>query len=370
MEVNPGERLRSGYSTGACATAASLGACRALLTGIWSKTVTIRLPRGQTPTFELEIAEFRDGCAVAGVRKDAGDDPDVTHDALICSSVKRGAPGSGVMFRAGVGVGTVTMAGLPVGVGEAAINPVPRRMMGDALRAAAAEANEPADFDVEISVPGGAEMALKTWNPRLGVLGGISILGTTGIVKPYSCSAWIASIHRGIDVARANGARHVVGSTGSTSEAAAQRHYGLPDYAMLDMGDFVGGLLKYLRRNPVPRLTIAGGFAKLAKLAHGTTDLHSKRSRIDFAKLATLAAETCDAPVGIQQAIKHANTGLQALEIGGPPLAAAIAHEAQQNAVKLLNNSDVRVGVLVFDRGGTLVASDSDYERSDGTASP
>lgn len=370
MEVNPGERLRSGYSTGACATAASLGACRALLTGIWSKTVTIRLPRGQTPTFGLEIAEFRDGCAVAGVRKDAGDDPDVTHDALICSSVRRGAPGSGIMFRAGVGVGTVTMAGLPVGVGEAAINPVPRRMMGDALRAAAAEANEPADFDVEISVPGGAEMALKTWNPRLGVLGGISILGTTGIVKPYSCSAWIASIHRGIDVARANGARHVVGSTGSTSEAAAQRHYGLPDYAMLDMGDFVGGLLKYLRRNPVPRLTIAGGFAKLAKLAHGATDLHSKRSRIDFTKLATLAAEACDAPVGIQQAIKRANTGLQALEIGGPALAAAIAREAQQNAVKLLNNSDVRVGVLVFDRGGTLVASDSDYERSNGTASP
>jgi cobalt-precorrin-5B (C1)-methyltransferase len=120
-------------------------------------------------------------------------------------------------------------------------------------------------------------------NARLGIKGGLSILGTTGIVVPYSCSSWIHSIRRGIDVARAAGLDHIAGSTGATSERAVQRLYDLPDHALIDMGDFVGGMLKYLRGHPVARLTIAGGFAKLAKLAAGHLDLHSARSRVDTA---------------------------------------------------------------------------------------
>ncbi len=138
----------------------------------------------------------------------------------------------------------------------------------------------------------GARLAEKTWNPRLGILGGLSILGTTGIVVPYSCAAWIHSIHRGIDVARALGIAHVVGSTGDLSEKAAMARLGLPIEAYIDMGDFAGGMLKYLKAHPVERVTIAGGFGKLAKLAQGAMDLHSARSTVDVEALARTAART------------------------------------------------------------------------------
>ncbi|MCY4542973.1 MAG: cobalt-precorrin-5B (C(1))-methyltransferase, partial [Rhodobacteraceae bacterium] len=286
-----GDELRTGFTTGACATAASLAAYQALVSGHWLNPVTIDLPRGGTAAFALESAELGRGHALAGVRKDAGDDPDVTDKALIVAKVSAAAAGSSVRFQAGEGVGVVTLPGLPVPVGEPAINPVPRRMIADHICRAASALGASSDVVVEISVPGGAEIAKQTWNPRLGIVGGISILGTTGIVRPYSCSAWIASIHRGIDVARASGARHVVGSTGSVSEAAAATMYGLPDFAMLDMGDFVGGMLKYLRRHPVEFVSVAGGFAKLSKLANGALDLHSRRSQVDFRFLARLLAD-------------------------------------------------------------------------------
>src|SRR5579884_943168 len=128
-------------------------------------------------------------------------------------------------------------------------------------------------------------------NARLGIVGGLSILGTTGIVVPYSCASWIHAIHRGIDVARAAGLDHIAAATGPTSERAVQRLYRLPEHALIDMGDFVGGTLKYLRRHPVPRLTLAGGFGKMAKLAAGHLDLHSARSEVDIAALADLLDE-------------------------------------------------------------------------------
>ena len=274
-------RLRRGWTTGACATAAVKAALSGL-SGPVPEAVRITLPKGETPRFAVAHSARGDGWAQAGIVKDAGDDPDVTHGALI---VARVAPSSGgVVFRAGEGVGTVTRPGLPIPPGEPAINPVPREMM----RAVVAEAGL-SDIEITISVPGGEEIAQKTWNPRLGIEGGLSILGTTGIVRPFSCAAWIASIHRGIDVARASGLTHVAGCTGATSERVVQALHGLPDHAMLDMGDFVGGLVKYLRRHPVPRLTVGGGIGKMAKLAQGAVDLHSGRSQAD---LATLAAWT------------------------------------------------------------------------------
>ena len=350
-------KLRTGFTTGACATAAAASACRALLTGHWIDPITIRLTNGQTPSFPLEVAETGSGWARAAVRKDAGDDPDVTHKALVVAKVALGAAGSGVTFRAGPGVGTVTKPGLPLDVGEAAINPVPRRMISEALAEVAEELDQACDFDVEIAVPGGEELALKTWNPRLGIEGGLSILGTTGIVKPYSCAAWIASIHLGVDVARANGLGHVVASTGSTSEAAAKKIYRLPDSAMLDMGDFVGGLLKYVRRHPLPKITIAGGFGKLTKLAQGATDLHSSRSQVDFAGLESLAKGHC-ASVGSDalSCIGSANTAKQALEIAGPALADAIADLAMATAERTLRDAPTDVEVMVFDRNGMLVS--------------
>ena len=205
------------------------------------------LPRGERPSFVLALTRKEGNSATAGVIKDAGDDPDVTHGALIVATVRPGAPGAGVTFRAGEGVGTVTRPGLPIPPGEPAINPVPRRMIRDAIAEVADAVGHAADAEVEISIPGGKALAAKTLNGRLGIVGGLSILGTTGIVVPYSCSAWIHSIHRGIDVARAAGVTHVAGATGASSEAAVQKLYGLPEIALIDMGDFVGGMLKYLR---------------------------------------------------------------------------------------------------------------------------
>ncbi|MEO5873987.1 MAG: cobalt-precorrin-5B (C(1))-methyltransferase, partial [Streptosporangiaceae bacterium] len=238
--------LRFGWTTGACATAATKAAYTALLTGEFPDPVEILLPRGQRPAFALAREELGPDSAFAGVVKDAGDDPDVTHGALVMSTVRLGPAGSGVVFRAGTGVGTVTKPGLPLAVGEPAINPVPRRLMTEHVAEVARERGAPGDVVVEISIADGGELARHTWNPRLGILGGLSVLGTTGVVVPYSCSAWIDSIRRGIDVARAAGHQHVAGCTGSTSELVAGRLYGLPDDALLDMGDFAGAVLKYL----------------------------------------------------------------------------------------------------------------------------
>jgi len=349
--------LRRGWTTGACATAAAKSALSALLDGSFEDPVTITLPGGQQPAFALAHEARGGGFAEAGIVKDAGDDPDVTHGALVIARVAPGPPGGGIVFRAGEGVGIVTKPGLPLAVGEPAINPVPRKMMREAIETLCAAHRVAADFSVTVAVRDGAKLAEKTWNPRLGILGGLSILGTTGIVVPYSCSAWIASIHRGIDVARAMGQTHVVGSTGDASEKAAMTHLGLPIEAYLDMGDFVGGMLKYLKLHPVDRLTIAGGFAKIAKLAQGARDLHSARGTVDLAMLAGLLHEL-GATAALAERARMANTANEVLELSiasGLPLADAVARAARDKAQAVLGPSAVRADVLIVDRAGRIV---------------
>jgi cobalt-precorrin-5B (C1)-methyltransferase len=290
------------------------------------------------------------------VVKDAGDDPDVTDGATIVARVAEAGPGTGVVFRAGEGVGTVTLPGLPVAVGEPAINPVPRRMMAEAVAEVAAAHGAAGDVEITLSIPGGEEIAKRTWNPRLGILGGLSILGTTGVVVPYSCASWIHSIHSGIDVARAVGLDHVAGSTGATSEAAVRRMYGLDGPALIDMGDFAGGMLKYLRAHPVPRVTIAGGFAKLSKLAAGHMDLHSSRSEVDFDALADDlaglgAASDLVANARVANTANHVAALAEAAKL---PLADLIAQRAREVALATLAGG-VRLDVAVFDRTGKLL---------------
>jgi cobalt-precorrin-5B (C1)-methyltransferase len=349
--------LRSGWTTGACATAAATAAYTALLTGDFPDPVTITLPRGRTPAFALAVEELDGERATAGVVKDAGDDPDVTHGALVRVTVRRLPPGSGVVFVAGPGVGTVTLPGLPLAVGEAAVNPVPRQMIREHLARVAEEHGGGEDVEVTVSVDHGEEIARSTWNPRLGILGGLSILGTTGVVVPYSCSAWIDSIRRGVDVARAAGQTHVAGCTGSTSEKTVAAEYGLPEIALLDMGDFAGAVLKYVRRHPVDRLTVCGGFAKLSKLAAGHMDLHSARSQVDKGFLAELARRG-GADEALAGRIEEANTGLAALQLcqaHGVPLGDLVAVAARDEALAVLRGAPVAVDVVCIDRAGTVV---------------
>ncbi|WP_222262427.1 cobalt-precorrin-5B (C(1))-methyltransferase [Modestobacter marinus] len=349
--------LRHGWTTGACATAATTAAYTALLTGDFPDPVRIDLPGGRHPAFALARESLEPGAATVEIVKDAGDDPDVTHGALVSAQVTLGEPGSGVLFRAGPGVGTVTKPGLPLAVGEPAINPMPRRFITEHVAAVAARHGGSGDVVVEVAVENGEELARKTWNPRLGILGGLSILGTTGVVVPYSCSSWIDSIRRGIDVARAAGHTHVAGCTGSTSEQTVQRLHGLPEDALLDMGDFAGAVLKYLRRHPVPRLTIAGGIGKLAKLAEGHLDLHSARSQVSFAALAALVADA-GGPPELVTGVREANTALDALrqcQAAGLPLGDLVAAGARRTAEEVLRGAPVEVDVVVIDRAGTVV---------------
>ncbi|HYN00348.1 MAG TPA: cobalt-precorrin-5B (C(1))-methyltransferase [Aestuariivirgaceae bacterium] len=346
----PQGELRRGWSTGACATAATKAAFAALVTGKFPDPVEILLPRGERASFSLAIQELGVDYARAGVIKDAGDDPDVTHGATIIAKVAFG--GEGISFKAGPGVGTVTKPGLPVAPGEPAINPVPRLMMAGVIEEIAVQENTRKDVQIEISVPGGEELAVKTWNGRLGIVGGLSILGTTGIVHPFSCSAWIHSIYSGIDVARATGIGHIAGSTGSTSEEAVKKLYKLPLSALIDMGDFAGGMLKYLRHHPIPRVTVAGGFGKITKLAQGSLDLHSGRSQVDFDWLARLMPER------VRDQTRKANTAQEVEELArsiGFDLTSRVAKAALGTVRQALKSAPVEADIVIVGRDGKII---------------
>ena len=358
-EAQTGARLRRGWTTGACASGAARAAFEALLTGVFPDPVPVALPKGLRPEFALAIHELGADFARAGIVKDAGDDPDVTHGALIIATVRLAPMGAGVSFKAGEGVGTVTRPGLPLPPGEPAINPAPRAMIRANLAEAAERLGASADAIVEVSVPGGERLAKRTANGRLGIVGGLSILGTTGVVIPYSCAAWIHSIMSGVDVARASGCEHIGAATGDTSEAAIRRRYGLPDHALIDMGDFVGGLLKHLRAHPIARVTLAGGPAKMTKLAEGKLDLHSKRGAVDLSALAERVARA-DGQPWLPDAIGRANSALHAFEIAaaaGFDLPALIAEGAWRTAARGLAGAPSELEIIVVGRDGRILAS-------------
>ena len=342
--------LRRGWTTGACATAATRSALAALLTGEFEDPVAITLPKGERPAFPLAEEHRGDGWAEAAIVKDAGDDPDVTHGATVRSRVR--LTGAGITFRAGPGVGTVTKPGLPIPPGEPAINPVPREMMRDEVEALLEDHGVTGGVEITIAIDHGAAIAERTWNPRLGIVGGLSVLGTTGIVRPFSCAAWIHSIHRGVDVARATGEPRILAATGSTSEAAVRAMHEVPDTAVIDMGDFAGGLLKYLRDHPVPRVTIAGGFAKLSKMAQGALDLHSGRSQVQLDMLAGWIEDASVAGL-----VRDANTAAEALELARHlGIAETVARRAHATGTTALRGAPVDLEIVVVDRAGDVIA--------------
>ena len=312
---NPGKRkgMRTGYTTGACATAAALAATRWLLHGQAGGNPTIHLPAGRDATFEISGRAREADWVRCSVVKDAGDDPDVTHLAEIRARVWRRGE-SGLLLAAGTGVGTVTRPGLGLEVGAPAINPVPRRMIAEHLDAIAGDVIRSDGLVVEISIPNGEALAKKTLNGRLGIVGGLSILGTTGIVLPYSTAAWRASVEQAIDVAAANGQRHVVLSTGGRSEQYAQRLIELPDLAFVEMGEFTGHALKRCAKLGVRAVTLAGMIGKMSKIALGHFMTHVAGNQVDMDFLAELARE-CGATAAVVEEIRGANTARHVQEI-------------------------------------------------------
>lgn len=353
--------LRTGLTTGTCATACCMAAAHLLLDQRFEQQVSVTLPEkngkpGKVVELDIIRLEQDQDLAYASTIKDAGDDPDVTHGATIWVNLNL-TPNKGIEFKAGTGVGTVTRTGLLLDVGEPAINPVPRQMITNNLKAVAQRYGYTGGFEVCVGVENGEDIAKKTMNGRLGIVGGLSILGTSGIVRPFSCSAWIASIHQGLDVAYANDCLHVAASTGNASEAYVQQRYQMQDMQLIEMGDFAGAVLKHLKKAPVAKLTLCAGFGKLTKLANGHMDLHSSRSSIDFQQLASFAAEL-GADNELQAAIGEANTSLEALKLcqaKGIDLARAVCQQAQQIAQAMVP-AEVCIEVIAVNRQGALLA--------------
>ena len=342
--------LRTGYTTGACAAAAAKAAALALTSQQPVADVTIRLPIGQDVTFAIHHCELGPDRALCSVIKDAGDDPDVTHGAEIRAQVRYADQ---TELAGGEGVGTVTKQGLGLEVGGPAINPVPRKMIGASV---AQVTSKP--LRIEISVPGGEQMAKKTLNGRLGIVGGISILGTTGIVRPYSTASWRASVEQAVDVAAANGVRDVVFSTGGRSEKFSQALFPhLPELAFVEMGEFTGHALKRCLRRGIERAVLAGMIGKLSKIAQGHFMTHVAGNKVDPDFLAEIAQEAGAAPE-LARRIHQANTARHVQEMIQPanlPQFFEVICRRASTASERLVGGKVQVETVMFDFDGNLL---------------
>lgn len=305
--------LRTGFTTGACAAAAAKAAARCLVKGVMLTEIETTLPNRMHVTFLLARCARTGDRMMCSVIKDAGDDPDCTHGAELTAEVElRAEPG--IEIRGGPGVATVTKTGLGLEIGGPAINPVPRRNITEMVEAELTDSPY-AGAIVTITVPDGEEMAKKTTNARLGLLGGISILGTTGIVMPYSTAAFKASVMQEIDVAAAGGLRELVLTTGGKSEQYAMALYPqLPEQAFIQVGDFIGVGIKQCAKRGIARAIIVGMMGKLSKMANGTMQTHAAGSEVDMEFLASLAAEL-SASDELIASIRQANTARHVLEV-------------------------------------------------------
>lgn len=357
--------LRTGFTTGSCAAAAAKAAALALASGVGPGEVEITLPAGTRVRFAVQrctVSTAPDGTtattAEAVVVKDAGDDPDVTHGAHLTATVSwAGEPG--VTLHGGAGVGTVTRAGLGLAVGAPAINPVPRRM----ITASVAEAVDLAlrGVVVTISVPGGEQMAKRTTNARLGILGGISILGTSGIVRPFSTASWRASVEQAVSVLSAQGGDTVVLATGGRTEKVAMRLLpALPEVAFIEVGDFTGAAVRRAVTAGLAHVVFVGMPGKLTKLAAGVLMTHYTRSRIDTGMLAEITA-AAGGDAGLCSAVREVRTARHAYELwaaaGLVPLAGQELCRRVADVLHRFSGQALTARVALVDPDGRVVVA-------------
>lgn len=350
--------LRSGFTTGACAAAATKAALLALVRQSVVSSVVIRLPIGQLVKFALHLCRYSEHEGMASVIKDAGDDPDVTDKAEIVSRVSW-TPDPGINFLRGMGVGLVTRKGLPIPPGEPAINPAPRALIQETVADVLAEHSLAGrGLTVEISVPRGEELAKKTFNPRLGIVGGISILGTTGIVVPYSTSAWVASVVQEIDVAVAAGLLELVLTVGARSEKVARDLWpDRPEESFVQVGPFFGEALRHCAKVGVKQLTLAAMIGKLAKFAAGSDSVHSTASTQDFEFLSRIAQQ-CGASETLCRKIASANTAQEVSDLstdhGIHDFHRQVCIQAMRNAQSIVS-SHVELTIVLLGMKGDIL---------------
>ncbi len=389
LRSGPSTKLRTGFTTGACAAAAAKGAAVMLAGQTIADEVTINLPAGGSATFSLHGQSFSIGEAGCFVIKDAGDDPDVTNGAEVHAKVTANPPpppfvegGSDIIISGGIGIGKVTKPGLAIPPGEWAINPVPRKMIEESVRSAfsasaSASASASTSLNVTISIPDGEQRAKKTLNQRLGIIGGLSILGTTGIVRPISAKAWTDTIDAALDVARACGCETVVLSTGRTSELAVQKlfnvqssefkveprtsnieprtvNFTLPEEAFIMMGDHVAYALQACAKRGFTQPVIACQFAKLLKIACGYENTHAAASELDLGNLCRWS-EAEKLPPELISLIRQANTAREIAVASGfdRDLIEVVVHRAEGAAVRHSALAGTRY--IVCDYNGNVV---------------
>lgn len=348
--------LRSGYTTGSCAAAAAKAATIALRTQNAVSSVQITLPLGQTAAFEIVKCSIEADRASCSVIKDAGDDPDATDGAEIGATVEWSGEKGDVLIHGGKGVGVVTKPGLELPIGSPAINPVPRQMITYSVREALGD-DEGRGIKVTVYVPRGEQLAKKTLNSRLGIIGGISILGTTGIVTPFSTGAYKACIVQGIDVALANGCDHLVLTTGRRSERFAQKLLDLPEEAFVQVADYIGFAVEQCKEKGVRRITLSGMVGKLSKIAAGNLQTHVDNSRMDHRFLAQVAEEA-GLPAAVVASIRTGNTARQFAEIvmehGDKSIFSSLCAIAAYRLSQLADGA-VEVGCIMTDFDGEVL---------------
>ena len=358
METPIKTKLRNGFTTGTCATAGAKAGFLAIINKKKFEGVEVKLPKGSFLKIKIANCEYSKDFARCTVIKDGGDDPDVTHGAEIVVDVSITDSAHEIEITGGEGVGIVTKPGLGLEINKPAINPVPKKMIKENLEEVGSDFLAKNGIKVIVSVPKGKELALKTDNPRLGIVGGISILGTSGIVIPYSTASFAASIRQNLDVALAMGMKEVVLTTGGRSEDFSKGLVNLPDHCFVKMGDFSGYTIQQCEKKGIKKAYIVGFIGKLAKMASGVKQTHVKGSKVDMNFLADLTGKINPDEKIIDQ-IKKANTARHVLEIIKQNKIDGFFESICENVhdqMRSHTNNKVIIEVVLFDFDGTVLA--------------
>ena len=358
-EDKPEGKMRTGFTTGTCATAGAKAALLSIMNQTKTDSIDVTLPKKSQIKIKIKDCKFSKNTAMCIVIKDGGDDPDVTHGAEIITEITLTERPGEIEIDGGEGVGRVTKPGLGLEIGSAAINPTPKKMIRENISEIAQDLLGNHGVKVMISVPKGRDLAMKTDNPRLGIIGGISILGTSGIVVPYSTASFAASIRQSIEVTRAMGDDTVVLTTGGRSEDFTRKLFDLPDHCFVQMGDFSGYTVQVCAKNGIKKAYVAGFIGKLAKMSMGVKQTHVTGSKVDMEFLSGLA-KRCGAPQDVQDAIKKANTARHVFEIINEKNISGffdtICEEAHRQLGKYSENK-FEIKVIMFDFDGKTIGT-------------